>query len=170
MEMDEGRNGTGKHHQPIPATPSWIERLSQRAKSDPPHEKFRKKLEWYKWLLGGVVGIFVAGGAAMVYVQGFATDEEVSSAMRSSREMHERTHNGLEKRLSSIEEQVTSTRISQAVHEERSKLIDQRLELLLQRTASRRRPSTEDAILDRIERQEQRVQAAEADPETALGL
>lgn len=176
---NDGRNGTGKHAVPwsSPATLIASAGVSdpppphRAPKSDPPEVKLKKKIEWAKWLGGIVIGIFLTGFGAAQYVAAFARTDEVHAEAQQYREDHAHKHEDLDRRLAAIETVTTEIRIEQARTAERQRLIDARIELLLERTRrGRRAPAREEVLEDQIRIHEHRVLSAERDPVGLLDI
>ncbi len=175
--MVERDNGTGKRGIPTGFAQgdrrlSWWDRhVTDKRKSDP-EERFQTKLKWMKWLGGSVVTIFVAGFVLAQYVGAFAKDEEVQSAITTHEEVHALDHASLENRVVRIETRTLEIYGEQRASGERQRLMDLRIELLLEKSEEEpRRPGerrdyrSRQIRLERsIDRQERRVEAVEADP------
>ena len=183
---DERGNGTGKHRlgaTPIPvdlvsaappSSPPSARKAGAPTKSDPPEEKFQKRLQWVKWLGGVVVAIFLAGFAVAQYLTAFARSEDVRADAAHYRETHDAAHADLDRRISTIETRTVEIRIEQARTAERQRLLDARIELLLERTrggrrlGERRLGEREEELQAQIQAQERRVRHVEEDPTAGL--
>lgn len=135
-----------------------------------PLEAYKKKIQWRWWLLG-IAGTLVAGGFyASQYLDNFETKARVSS----DRSEHVKVHAKIDDRFEGIVERITDIRLEQVRQAEQSKLIDTRLELLLEvqsserETTSDRDRRTNDIEAERLRReievQQERLDRLERNP------
>lgn len=122
----------------------------------------KKRLQWKWWLITAVVALVGAGFAVSQHLTGsYVRRDDYQRAQVE----HRTTHEKITSKMIDIEKSLTGVRIEQAQQTERSKLIDARLELLIQRSNEGPENRREERDLrDTIELQEQRLKRLENDP------
>ena len=158
---------------------SWLSRIlggrqAQVPKSDP-EEKFRKRLQWLKWLAGTVVVIFLAGFAVSSYLGSLARSEDVEAAITTFSSSHEKQHDTLDKKINKLDRRTIRIYSAQRASTARQKLIDTRVELMLERVESPRtrreridQEENERKLLREIRMQENQLERIEEDPLNGL--
>lgn len=138
-----------------------------------PEVKFQKRLQWMKWVAATVIAIFLGGFAVAQHLGAFAKTVEVEAAIIDFREDHERDHEAMNARVLSIETRTIEIFGEQRAAGARQRLINYRIELLLERSSTPRRQNDRERrdaeirvrALERVvESQERAVRAIEADP------
>jgi hypothetical protein len=123
----------------------------------------KKRLQWRWWLITVVVALIGAGFYASQHLTGsYVRRDDYQLAQTTHRESHKE----ITSKMVDFERTLNEVRIEQAQQTERSKLIDARLELLIERS-NRSVPVNwrEEADLrETIERQERRLKRLENDP------
>lgn len=165
-----------------PATPQetklgpTIRKIASRdnpPRTSDPEMKFQKRLQWLKWLAATVIAIFLGGFAVAQHLGAFAKTVEVEAAIIEFREDHESDHEAMNIRVQSIENRTIEIYGEQRAAGARQRLINYRIELLLERPDATRRHSARDrraseirvrALERLVESQERAVRAIEADP------
>ena len=129
----------------------------------------KKKIQWKWWIITVLVAVLGAGFYASQFLS--------NSFVRRDNYLRDREENRAEhlrigQKIQTFEQTLTGVRIEQAQDTERSKLIDARLKLLLERTEDEPRTPRERSKADRQERdlqktideQERRLRRLENDP------
>lgn len=131
-----------------------------------PVERQTKWGTWAKLMVGIVAAIFVAGFGAAQFVAGIARTEDVRNDLAAAQARHDAAHSTFGDRLKVIEDRTSDIRVDQVRAEERARLINARIELLLERTeaSGQRRvvPARETLLMEVIEQQERRVEAVDS--------
>lgn len=128
----------------------------------------KKRLQWKWWLITVIVALVGAGFAASQHLTGsYVRRDDYQQAQTK----HQTTHEKISSKMVDFEKTLTGVRIEQAQQTERSKLIDARLELLIQRSNDGPGNWREERDLrETIERQEQRLKRLENDPRVKRAL
>lgn len=113
-------------------------------KSDPPEEKWRKKLQWVKWLAATVITIFIGGYVVGMQLSALAKTEDVDAAIEEFAEEHEADHTKLTQRIRRI-------RSEQRAQGARQRLLNTQVDLVL--VSLEERPRTRAGVLNRQRRQ-----------------
>lgn len=120
-------------------------------------ERVQKKLNWYKWLIGTVVAIFVAGFLVSERVQTYATKTDVSSSVEKVKAEDEKAHVAIDARFQKVESRTVRIYGEQRASGERQKLIQVQLELLAENMAATPSPSRARALRQAVNEQSAKV-------------
>jgi hypothetical protein len=164
------KNGSGKHDLVIDSE-TWWKKVTGTASvpPSPPPPKLPSQLGWLKWLVTVVAAIFVGGFVAAQWVQGFARTDDVRGEASRYRSDHAADHVDLDAQMRVLEDRSVQIRIEQVRQSERQRLLDVRIELLLERSdRGRRSPVAERALVEQIREQELRVEAVDSDPQALM--
>lgn len=136
---------------------------------EPPGETGKKHLEWWKWILGVLAAVFIGGFTVAQYLSGLAKNEDVKAQIRASDDAAKTTSQLLDSRISTIEKKTFDIRIEQVRVGERQKLLDSRMELLIERSEGAARSRRREMELEaEIRRQVLRVDQVETSPTAGI--
>ncbi len=167
--LGRNTNGMTSHTQSMETQPG---EERQRRKSLPPQtpeQRLQRKVNFYKWMIGIVGVIFLAGFTLSDKVSAYATKDDLNAKAEKRDTDHKEVHKAVDTKIEKLNDRTVKIYGEQQASAARDRLVQTQMEYLIEASEPRARSGTRRRDMRRrITESKARVREVEDDPLSGL--